>query len=349
VSKGSITSWSCDAGTNGYTPTNEYVLGPGGEQLTELNTTSGSLAWAHTNVFAAGSLIATYDTNGLHFYSNDPLGTRRAQTDYAGVLEQTCSSLPFGDNLQCNGTIPDPTENHFTGKERDSESGNDYFGARYYASTMGRWLSPDWSAKQEPVPYAKLDDPQTLNLYSYVGNNPLAKTDPDGHFEAEWHFAITLAAGLMTGHGVIGSTKLAYQATMVDFRKGSQGSDAAHTNMHAMEGRKPDGKLQNASEARQGTHDVVSKAMKSGDTGLALHDVQDLAVPLHDGHAWTGVNGSFVKHFIGDNLPSQFTVVNALVNSVQVLQGQNPVQVPAPPPAPAPTPAPPPPPKPKTN
>lgn len=47
-----------------------------------------------------------------------------------------------------------------TGKERDSESGNDYFGARYYASTMGRWLSPDWSAKVEPVPYAKLDDPQ---------------------------------------------------------------------------------------------------------------------------------------------------------------------------------------------
>jgi RHS repeat-associated protein len=73
-----------------------------------------------------------------------------------------------------------------TGKERDSESGNDYFGARYYASNMGRFMSPDWSAKEEPVPYAKLDDPQTLNLYSYVGNNPLTKTDPDGHFEAEW-------------------------------------------------------------------------------------------------------------------------------------------------------------------
>src|SRR5665213_3158844 len=53
----------------------------------------------------------------------------------------------------------------YTGKERDAESGNDYFGARYYASSMGRWLSPDWSAKEEPIPYAKLDDPQTLNLY----------------------------------------------------------------------------------------------------------------------------------------------------------------------------------------
>ena len=51
-----------------------------------------------------------------------------------------------------------------TGKERDTESGNDYFGARYYASSMGRFLSPDWSAKAEPVPYAKLDNPQSLNL-----------------------------------------------------------------------------------------------------------------------------------------------------------------------------------------
>lgn len=72
---------------------------------------------------------------------------------------------------------------HFTGKERDAESGNDYFGARYFASTMGRFLSPDWSAKAEPVPYAKLDDPQSLNLYSYVRNNPLSRIDADGHYE----------------------------------------------------------------------------------------------------------------------------------------------------------------------
>ena len=71
----------------------------------------------------------------------------------------------------------------YTGKERDTESGLDYFGARYYASNMGRMMSPDWSAKAEPVPYAKLDNPQSLNLYSYVGNNPLSRTDPTGHYE----------------------------------------------------------------------------------------------------------------------------------------------------------------------
>ena len=72
----------------------------------------------------------------------------------------------------------------FTGKERDAESGNDYFGARYYASSMGRFMSPDWSAKVMPVPYAKLDDPQSLNLYAYVRNNPLSRIDADGHYES---------------------------------------------------------------------------------------------------------------------------------------------------------------------
>jgi RHS repeat-associated protein len=72
-------------------------------------------------------------------------------------------------------------ESCFSGKERDAESGNDYFEARYYSSAMGRFMSPDWSAKEEPVPYAKLDDPQSLNLYAYVLNNPLAGVDADGH------------------------------------------------------------------------------------------------------------------------------------------------------------------------
>ena len=69
----------------------------------------------------------------------------------------------------------------FTGKERDSETGNDYFGARFYTSSFGRFMSPDWSAKVEPVPYAKLDNPQSLNLYAYAGNNPESVFDPDGH------------------------------------------------------------------------------------------------------------------------------------------------------------------------
>jgi RHS repeat-associated protein len=68
-----------------------------------------------------------------------------------------------------------------TGKERDAESGLDNFGARYYGSTMGRFMSPDGSDDPDPIPNSDLDSPQSLNRYSYVLNNPLTNTDPDGH------------------------------------------------------------------------------------------------------------------------------------------------------------------------
>jgi RHS repeat-associated protein len=91
----------------------------------------------------------------------------------------------------------------YTAKERDTESGNDYMFARYYNSNTGRFLSPDWSAKVAPVPYAKLDDPQSLNLYSYVRNNPMSRTDPTGHCDSSkwlckaWTSATTsLAVGV---------------------------------------------------------------------------------------------------------------------------------------------------------
>jgi RHS repeat-associated protein len=85
----------------------------------------------------------------------------------------------------CAASLSSPRSRN-TGKERDAESGNDYFDARYYSSAMGRFMSPDWSAQEQPVPYATLDNPQTLNLYSYMRNNPLGGTDPDGHSPDGW-------------------------------------------------------------------------------------------------------------------------------------------------------------------
>jgi RHS repeat-associated protein len=68
-----------------------------------------------------------------------------------------------------------------SGKERDPESTLDDFGARYYSSAIGRWMSADWSAIPEPVPYANLTNPQTLNLYAMVHDNPETFADLDGH------------------------------------------------------------------------------------------------------------------------------------------------------------------------
>jgi RHS repeat-associated protein len=182
VAKGTLSGFDC---SSSFTETNWYVLGQSGEQLTE---TDGQGTWLHTNVYAAGQLIATYDsqTNNTVFAVTDWLGTKRVEIG-ANNCATAYTGLPFGNGLtpvsvpgytQCPD---DATEHHFTAKERDAESGNDYFDARYYSSNMGRFMSPDWSAKEEPVPYAKLDNPQTLNLYNYMRNNPLGGVDPDGH------------------------------------------------------------------------------------------------------------------------------------------------------------------------
>ena len=81
--------------------------------------------------------------------------TRVTVDSFTGNVSPT-NYYPFG------AYIAQPTDNieqRFTGKIRDTESGNDYFDARYYSNRTRRFMSPDWSAKEEPVPYATLDYP----------------------------------------------------------------------------------------------------------------------------------------------------------------------------------------------
>src|SRR6185437_792002 len=112
----------------------------------------------------------------------DELGTVRARTNAAGALSESDPSGPWGEpaNLQ-NGTSPI----HFTGQLFDPETNFSYFGARYYNPALGRFLTPDWSEAPEPIPYAALENPQSLNLYSYVLNNPVTSLDRDGHVRTD--------------------------------------------------------------------------------------------------------------------------------------------------------------------
>ena len=141
VAKGSTTSTNCGAPTsgNGFALSNQYLLGLNGEQVTELSGAAGTTP-AHTNVWTSGNQLYTYDfvNGGLHFSLHDLVGTKRIQVSGTGVPELVCASLPYGNGIgdpraTCEpygqSSAPDATEHHFTGKERDSESGNDYFGA----------------------------------------------------------------------------------------------------------------------------------------------------------------------------------------------------------------------------
>jgi RHS repeat-associated protein len=174
---------------SGFTLTTRWLVDLGGDQVTELSE-QGSETWAHSNIWAGGKLTATYDLKGIHFELTDPLGTKRVQANASGQVDEYCTSLPFGNDLGNNpgvncsapanglNTNDDAAEHHYTGKERDSESGNDYFGARYFGSSMGRFLSPD-----PLMASAKAWDPQTWNRYVYGRNNPLTMIDPTGMAE----------------------------------------------------------------------------------------------------------------------------------------------------------------------
>ena len=103
-------------------------------------------------------------------------------------LETTKINVQAGQNRACYDADFDPYGGEhavtttcayhykFTGKERDSETGNDSFPHRYYASLRGRWMSPDPAGKAAAHP----GDPQTWNMYAYVRNNPTTLNDPTG-------------------------------------------------------------------------------------------------------------------------------------------------------------------------
>ena len=116
-----------------------------------------------------------------HYFLADQVGTTQLEFASGGYPVWRGDFAPFGQELDAQTTA---NRYKFTGKERDAESGLDYFGARYYGSSMGRFSSPDDGADAVmgvPVPFADLNNPQSLNLYSYVLNNQMASIDANGH------------------------------------------------------------------------------------------------------------------------------------------------------------------------
>jgi RHS repeat-associated protein len=145
-----------------------------------------------------GELVAEYGgaaATGTNYLTADWLGTTRMVTNGAGAAVEFRDYAPFGEELGPGiggrgslyagpaypSVTPDAVDVNFTGKERDAESGLDYFEARYMSSAQGRFTSTD------PIisgPH-KLNDPQNWNMYSYARNNPLRFTDPSGEIIEE--------------------------------------------------------------------------------------------------------------------------------------------------------------------
>src|SRR5438876_10856986 len=122
----------------------------------------------------------------IGFLTMYQLGTPRMVVDQTGSLAnmKRHDYLPFGEELGAGVggrtaaqgySQADGVRQQFTGQQRDNETGLDYFGARYFASTQGRFTSPDPLQAS-----AHLARPQTWNRYSYAVNNPLRLIDPTG-------------------------------------------------------------------------------------------------------------------------------------------------------------------------
>jgi RHS repeat-associated protein len=128
----------------------------------------------------------TTSQSGIKWLVTDHLGSTRMVIDETGSLAgiKRHDYAPFGEELfagaairsASNGYSGDSVRQKYTSKERDVETGLDYFGARYYSSMHGRFTSVD----EAP---SKLINPQTLNKYRYALNNPLYHLDPDGNQE----------------------------------------------------------------------------------------------------------------------------------------------------------------------
>ncbi|MGJ5814500.1 RHS repeat domain-containing protein [Paludibaculum fermentans] len=139
---------------------------------------------------ANGQLMAEYNgtgtTTGTQYPVADNLGSIRLLLDGQGNCVQRMDYAPYGAQVSRSGepcySSPSSGLPLFTGKMRDTETavisnetGLDYFNARYYWAVLGRFTSPDEPFNdQDPL------NPQSWNLYSYVLNNPLRYTDPDG-------------------------------------------------------------------------------------------------------------------------------------------------------------------------
>src|SRR5213082_2453386 len=168
-----------------------YWYGSGGDILAETDACGNTTA---EYIFFGGKRIAMIPWSGAScsstvvgnpiYYVEDLLGTSRVITDASGVVCYDADFYPYGGERPYTNTCPQNYK--FEGKERDTETGNDDFGARYYSNRFGRWLSADWSAVPAPVPYANLTNPQTLNLYAMVADDPESFADVDGHEIPVW-------------------------------------------------------------------------------------------------------------------------------------------------------------------
>ena len=182
---------------NGSTVNKIYWYGQNGEVLDETDGT-GSVSNSAFNeyIFFGGQRVARRDSsNNVNYYFADHLGTARVVANSSGTILDDSDFYPFGGERV---VVSSSGNNYkFTGKERDSESGLDNFGARYYSFAISRFISTD----PKTFNGTTLGNPQRWNRYIYVLDNPLTLVDPDGRDAKEFWKAVSNLVSIKISKG----------------------------------------------------------------------------------------------------------------------------------------------------
>jgi RHS repeat-associated protein len=173
VNGGSVASYVYDSSNRRVKKTTAagttvYVW-EGSQVIAEYNEATGALMAEY--VYAGARMVAREQGGAMRYYHADRLSTRLI-TDGAGNVVSTQDHMPFGEDAGATG---ESSKHRFTSYERDSETGTDYAVNRQHQNANGRFMQPD------PIS-GNIGNPQSLNRYSYVQNDPVNLVDPEGLF-----------------------------------------------------------------------------------------------------------------------------------------------------------------------
>jgi RHS repeat-associated protein len=174
---------------NSFNQETWQVYGMEGELLAEYAANTAPSVPQKEYGYRNGEMLVTAAPSAdIKWMVSDQIGTPRIIADKSGSLSgiRRHDYLPFGEELYAGsggrtaqkGYAADGVRQQFTEHERDTETGLDYVGARYYSSIHGRFTAVD-----PLLSSSNISNPQTWNKYAYVNNRPLTRVDPSGLFD----------------------------------------------------------------------------------------------------------------------------------------------------------------------
>ncbi len=252
-------------------------------------------------IFLEASFAVAADQ--VYFYYTDPAGTPLAMADTSGTVVWKADYMPFGEETVSTSTVDN--NKTFVGKEKDSETGLHYFGARYMESMAGRFLTPDpiasVASSNGKINQKALANPQALNVYAYSLNNPYKYVDKDGAWPERIHNKLIDQAfskgDYKLNANIIGIFKQAsayadsadYQAAKFSYMHSMSTTIyseemAAKFTTYYVEGKIAEYKRLMA----EGNWVATDKANYA--IGMAMHAVMDSTAPSHENYqSWGGL------------------------------------------------------------